>query len=214
MSNGTVDKKELILRSFIKLVEEYGINRVTLSDVAQRSGLTKSGLYYYFDSKEALFLETLNMVYEKIRELMVREVEPIADPVEKFKRFIALQIDVFTDDSLELSFLSKCSIEMMDEIERFVFSSPALVERMNEIHRHERENGDRILKEILVARGVAAATADRMTAKIYFLVEGFLFMLRKTKTLANRMPHDMQEASKETGRDIAELLMHGILGVK
>ena len=58
MKISTEQKKEIILRNFVSLMQQYGIEKVTLNDVAEKSGLTKSALYYYFNSKEALIIAT------------------------------------------------------------------------------------------------------------------------------------------------------------
>ncbi|MBR6243963.1 TetR family transcriptional regulator, partial [bacterium] len=45
MKISTEQKKEIILRNFVSLMQQYGIEKVTLNDVAEKSGLTKSALY-------------------------------------------------------------------------------------------------------------------------------------------------------------------------
>jgi len=209
--NDLSEKKELIITNFIKLVQEYGINRVTLSDVAQRSGLTKSGLYYYFDSKEELFLETVNMVYEKIRRLIERDVAPLADPRAKLERFIGLQVEIFTDESLGLSFLSHCSLDMIEEIERFIFSSPTLVARMVEIHRTEQRYLEDLLSEVLVPHGVPAETIRRRASLLFFLIEGFLYMTRKASSLAPAAEALRTVLPEEMAHHLAETLAAGVL---
>ncbi len=210
--NDLNEKKEIIIVNFIKLVQEYGINRVTLSDVAQRSGLTKSGLYYYFDSKEGLFLETVNWVYEKIRRIVERDIEPIADPPEKLRRFIMLQIEMFSNEELGLSFLSHCSLDMVEEIERFVFSSPSLVARMIEIHRAEQRYLERLLAAVLGPRGVHPETIRRAFAVLFLLIEGFLYMSRKASSLAHADEDLRAVLEGDIASLLAEVLATGMLG--
>ncbi len=211
--NDLSEKKDLIIANFIKLVQEYGINRVTLSDVAQRSGLTKSGLYYYFDSKEGLFLETLNTVYTKIRQIVERDIEPIADPIAKIHHFITLQVEIFSDESLGLSFLSHCSLDMMEEIERFIFSSPALVARMTEIHRSEQRYLEQLLSPILVPRGIPEAEIRRRASLLFLLIEGFLYMSRKVASVAHTAD-DVREivGDADIASFLAETLATGVVG--
>lgn len=211
--NDLSEKKDLIIANFIKLVQEYGINRVTLSDVAQRSGLTKSGLYYYFDSKEGLFLETLNTVYTKIREIVERDIEPIADPIAKIHRFITLQVEIFSDESLGLSFLSHCSLDMMEEIERFIFSSPALVARMSEIHRSEQRYLEQLLAAVLAPCGVSESEIRRRASLLFLLIEGFLYMSRKVASVAHTAD-DVREIVSDAriAAFLAETLSTGVVG--
>ncbi len=53
------EKKELIKRAGIKSFAAYGYNKTTLEDIAGMLGMKKNSLYYYFESKEALFREII-----------------------------------------------------------------------------------------------------------------------------------------------------------
>jgi len=61
-------KKDIIIINFLSLVQQHGLSRVTLNDVAEKSGLTKSALYYYFESKEALVVEGYKLFRENFSE--------------------------------------------------------------------------------------------------------------------------------------------------
>ena len=70
------EKKQLIKNAGIKMFGAYGFNKTTLEDIAGTLGMKKNSLYYYYESKEALFydiissevkdhIEMQNAVYEK-----------------------------------------------------------------------------------------------------------------------------------------------------
>jgi len=128
--NGPIDKKELILNSFIKLVGEYGINRVTLSDVAERSGLTKSALYYYFESKEALLVEGFELFNKRLKEKMLPLIEKAKSPREILFAHCDFNLKVFFGGYEEFRPLMEISTEVFYEIQKYMFNSPDIARKI------------------------------------------------------------------------------------
>ncbi|MEV7631853.1 TetR/AcrR family transcriptional regulator [Microbacterium sp. NPDC089318] len=52
-------KREEILTAALQMVAERGYNRATIRELAEASGLSKTGLLHHFGSKEELFAEIL-----------------------------------------------------------------------------------------------------------------------------------------------------------
>ena len=56
-------KDEIIIQAIIdaakKLIQQYGLNKTTMEDIAKAAGKGKSTLYYYFKSKEDIFDEVI-----------------------------------------------------------------------------------------------------------------------------------------------------------
>ncbi len=53
------DKHERIKRAAAECLARFGYEKTTLEDIARRVGLNKTSLYYYFQSKEAIFTEVV-----------------------------------------------------------------------------------------------------------------------------------------------------------
>ncbi len=53
------DKRERIKRAAAECLARFGYEKTTLEDIARRVGLNKTSLYYYFQSKEAIFTEVV-----------------------------------------------------------------------------------------------------------------------------------------------------------
>lgn len=53
------DLRSRILREATKLFAERGYNAASVREVVEAAGCTKPALYYYFESKDALFVETI-----------------------------------------------------------------------------------------------------------------------------------------------------------
>ena len=64
-------KKEHVLRSAMTIVEKQGLAALTYESLAAESGLSKSGLIYYFPSRQTLLLEINRFLAAQWEEKMV-----------------------------------------------------------------------------------------------------------------------------------------------
>ncbi|MFC7359713.1 TetR/AcrR family transcriptional regulator [Nocardioides astragali] len=71
MSKG-VQTKTAILDEAIALASKVGFNALTIGQLAESTGMSKSGLFAHFKSKEALQLETLERGRERFTDLVIR----------------------------------------------------------------------------------------------------------------------------------------------
>jgi AcrR family transcriptional regulator len=52
-----IERQEAILRATLACLDQLGYERTSMQAIASAAGLTKGGLYAYFESKEAILLE-------------------------------------------------------------------------------------------------------------------------------------------------------------
>lgn len=71
MSKGQ-QTKAAILDEAVAIASRVGFNALTIGQLAESTGLSKSGLFAHFKSKEALQLETLEWGRERFTDLVVR----------------------------------------------------------------------------------------------------------------------------------------------
>lgn len=64
--------KTAILDEAIGLASKVGFNALTIGQLAESTGMSKSGLFAHFKSKEALQLETLERGRERFTDLVIR----------------------------------------------------------------------------------------------------------------------------------------------
>jgi len=78
-----------ILDAALAEFAEHGLGGARMDRIAERAGVNKRLIYYYFENKESLFLAVLERAYEGIRgeeqQLNLTQVEP----VEAIRRLIA-----------------------------------------------------------------------------------------------------------------------------
>jgi AcrR family transcriptional regulator len=66
------ETKAAILDQAVEIASEVGFTGLTIGQLAERTGLSKSGLFAHFRSKEALQLETLARARERLTDVVVR----------------------------------------------------------------------------------------------------------------------------------------------
>jgi TetR/AcrR family transcriptional regulator len=80
------DRKQIILQSLAKLLEERAATKVTTASLARESGITEAALYRHFPSKRSIFLELFTFcdetIFQKVGEI---KKEASIDPDEKIR---------------------------------------------------------------------------------------------------------------------------------
>jgi len=81
-------KKEQIKKAAIKCFGLYGFGKTTLEDIAGSVGIKKNSLYYYYESKEQLFYETVEDEGREIINQISAAVAPVKANKEKVQTFL------------------------------------------------------------------------------------------------------------------------------
>jgi len=68
MRTKTDEKKRAILEGAMAEFGENGFISASMNDVCRRSGVSKATMYRYFNSKDDLFIDVINMVVDEYRE--------------------------------------------------------------------------------------------------------------------------------------------------
>jgi len=80
------DRKQIILQSLAKLLEERDATKVTTASLAKESGITEAALYRHFPSKRSIFLELFTFcdetIFQKVGEI---KKEASIEPDEKIR---------------------------------------------------------------------------------------------------------------------------------
>lgn len=61
----TKKKKQDIIASAIKIIEEKGFYQTTMEEIAANLFMTKGSLYYYFDNKQDLLFQSQSLILEQ-----------------------------------------------------------------------------------------------------------------------------------------------------
>ena len=82
MGEKSVQKKKLILETARKVFMEKGFKKVTMKDIVEACGISRGGLYLYFDSTSQIFLEVMKLEREEaddVFSLSIKEDATAAD---------------------------------------------------------------------------------------------------------------------------------------
>ena len=98
--------REKILQAAVCEFGERGLPAASTDDIAIRCGVNKRMIYYYFGSKEGLYLAALESVFENLIALENKiEVEHL-EPAAAIEALIKLKIDYYLANPHFVSFLS------------------------------------------------------------------------------------------------------------
>ncbi|MBO7126265.1 TetR/AcrR family transcriptional regulator [bacterium] len=215
MKISTEQKKEIILRNFVSLMQQYGIEKVTLNDVAEKSGLTKSALYYYFNSKEALIIATYRYFRDKMNGKCEAMMKKAVNPAEKIKAYCDFSFSVVAKDD-EMRALFEFSEDTAREVQKYVTTIPDLI-------REIKIDRDR---ELEILCGMISAYSGRekddprivkVAITVSTMISGFLIMLfkiRKEETVSAtegpKMKFSGEILEKTTNEEFSAFIISGI----
>ncbi|HRF09558.1 MAG TPA: TetR/AcrR family transcriptional regulator [Xanthobacteraceae bacterium] len=89
-----------ILDEAAALASENGVSAVTLGPLAERLGMSKSGLFAHFKSKEALQVEVLARTSERFVEAVIAPIRQEKDRAKRLPLFFANWLDWIEHPSL------------------------------------------------------------------------------------------------------------------
>jgi TetR/AcrR family transcriptional regulator, transcriptional repressor of bet genes len=87
--NHSAEKKELIVTAFCDCVSELGIQRATMGEVANRVGLDRSSLHYYFRTREELVALATLQTSRHYADAIVQAVSKVS-PNDRAKSLVDL----------------------------------------------------------------------------------------------------------------------------
>ena len=85
--------RKAILDAALQVFSAHGFRGATIDRIAERAGLSKPNLLYYFPSKEAIYLAVLEDTLEEWLKPL-RDLDPAGDPIEEIGRYIAAKLEM------------------------------------------------------------------------------------------------------------------------
>ena len=84
---GSADVRARIVAAAVELFGKRGYAGTSLREIAERARTTKPMIYYYFRSKEGLYLSTLGDLLHPLAAALDRAVPPDGSPLERLRAF-------------------------------------------------------------------------------------------------------------------------------
>ncbi len=116
------DTKERILETALELFAQSGYLGTSMSDIAEKLGITKGALYKHYTSKQEILdsiVEQMNkMDYERAKAYEMPEAEPdgfaeayLHAPIEKIRAYGMAQFDHWTKERFSSNFRKMLTLE-------------------------------------------------------------------------------------------------------
>lgn len=96
-----MEKDEIVIQDIIngakKLMQQYGLKKTTMEDIAKAAGKSKSTLYYYFKDKEEIFDRVINLEIDEFFQTVKTAVDNQADATSMLKIYIITKVKTLRD---------------------------------------------------------------------------------------------------------------------
>lgn len=93
MSTG---KKENILDAATKIFAKEGYDNASVDEIALQANVAKGTFYYYFKSKEDLFISLVSSGTDKLSDSMTAAASEYTNPIDKISTIVESQYEFFS----------------------------------------------------------------------------------------------------------------------
>lgn len=89
----SIHKRQVLLDAALDVFSVYGFNGASLDEIAQLAQMHKSNIFYYYENKEALYMEVLTGV---LREWIIpfQDLQADLEPKEAISKYIVEKIEI------------------------------------------------------------------------------------------------------------------------
>ena len=98
-------RKQAIIKGALKVFNNSGIEKTTMDEIATESGFGKATLYYYFSSKDEVFIEIMQQGWKKIWLTIESKIIEDITPRKKFLGIVNEIARIVTDNKVLYGFL-------------------------------------------------------------------------------------------------------------
>lgn len=137
------DKKMIILKSAEEVFKKFGYSKASMDDIAREAGIAKATTYYYFESKEDIFLGIMTYYQKEIEGKLNEELKNTKGFENKFRLIIELPMSYMkTCSTLLYEFLKIHTNTFQDKMAcHRVKSREKLKERLFKIMEEGKKEG-------------------------------------------------------------------------
>ena len=98
-------RKEAIIKGALKVFNNSGIEKTTMDEIAKESGFGKATLYYYFSSKEEVFIEIMNYGWIDLWKGIENDIISNLKPRQRFISIVKAIARIVTANKILYGFL-------------------------------------------------------------------------------------------------------------
>jgi len=91
--------RKAILAAAIEIFKEKGLANTSIKDVTDKAGISTGTIYIHFNSKDDLFIKSVEEILDKTLEKTKEHLRPIKNPLEKIFSLYDKTIELLTQDA-------------------------------------------------------------------------------------------------------------------
>lgn len=114
------EKLESILRTAAQIFAEKGYHQASIRDIARATGVSLSGLYYYFNSKEELLFLIQDHAFGTLLGNLERLLEGVTEPHRRLRILMENHLRYFIANKHEMKVLSHEAEALTGDFQRRV----------------------------------------------------------------------------------------------
>ena len=108
-------RKKSILEGALKVFKTHGIEKTTMDEIAHESGFGKATLYYYFTSKDEVFIAIMEDGWKQLWEGIESKIVEELGPRRKFMGIIKKMANIVKNNKILYGFLFTAPNHIRDE---------------------------------------------------------------------------------------------------
>ena len=200
------DRKLLnILRTAASVFAEKGYSRASIRDISGATGVSLSGLYYYFGSKEELLYLIQDHCFATLLTRLEEDLEGVADPECRLRIFVRNHLHFFVANMEEMKVLSHEAEVLTGDFRSRILDKKrayagALAGILSELREPEGGTGSEAVENALPPRGEGATL--RATTFVLFGMMNWIYTWYDPE---RDLPVE------ELEQTILHLFLHGVL---
>lgn len=195
--NQVREKKQIILEIATRIFSRYGYNKTSLDEIAAEARIAKGTIYYYFPSKEELFISVVRAQANSFVDEMRRKLSQEKGFEEKLRYFIQAPVK-YVCEEMPI---------WLDGLKSIPFN---FSQHFDEFRRHNRTKMLELMLEILregIAEGVVSdiIPEERLSEVIndWFMLGNLSVVVVDFDDLLRRLEQDHEV--------IMNMIMYGII---
>ncbi|MDD3050214.1 MAG: TetR/AcrR family transcriptional regulator [Candidatus Cloacimonetes bacterium] len=111
MAEETLEKKAAILSAALEIFNHFGYEKTSMNDIAAKAGVGKGSIYYYFESKEDIYIELMNAQLKDAMHHLEQLIENETEIIGKIRLLMGHVVEILNQKApLFLQALNNSSI--------------------------------------------------------------------------------------------------------
>jgi len=187
------DKKKAIMQTALELFEQYGFEKVSMTDIAKKAHVSRASIYNFFESKDNLRRIIIKGILDDSIEKVQKLLEEQGNFINKISEYIQIRTWYYGKHSLKFFF---------DTVE----SDPELRQYLDDFITFHRQFLTKFIEE---GKRSGVFSQDISNAAIEIYID--IFQSYYLQNMHKREVHDRLERNPKLAQEINMLFLEGLI---